>query len=158
VFVGVGVALWLGPDWNTVGGAFQDVRWSWVAVAIAINLASIVFRSIAWKLVIDQAVDPHPPRYHLVFSAFSVGLLANAALPGRIGELARVAVLTRRMKHRRGAWPTLVGTVMSHRMFDLIPIVLLVLYVLTTAKIPAWAYSILVIVVSVGAAMFIFAF
>ena len=38
----------------------------------------------------------------LVFSAFSVGLLANAVLPGRVGELARVAVLTRRM-NRRGA-------------------------------------------------------
>jgi len=156
VFAGVFVALWFGPDWNSVGNGFRDVRWSWVAVAIAINLASIVSRSIAWTLVIDQALT-RPPRFRLVFSAFSVGLLANAVLPGRIGELARVAVLTRRMERRRRPWATLVGTVVAHRMFDLIPIVLLVLYVLITAKIPAWAYSIIVAVVSLGATVFVLA-
>ena len=156
VFAGVFVALWYGPDWNTVGGAFQNVRWSWVAVAIAINLGSIVARSIAWDFVIDQAL-PGPPRFRLVFSAFCVGLLANAVLPGRIGELARVAVLTRRMERRRRSWATLVGTVVAHRMFDLIPIGLLILYVLVTAKIPAWAYSSLVAVVSIGATLFILA-
>jgi glycosyltransferase 2 family protein len=157
VFAGVVVALWLGPDWNAVGNHFQGVRWAWVAVAIAINLASIVARAIAWKLVIEQALPRPSPRFQLVFSAFCVGLLANAVLPGRIGELARVAVLTRRMERKRGSWATLVGTVVAHRMFDLIPISLLVLYVLVTAKIPAWAYSIIVAVVSIGAALFIFA-
>jgi uncharacterized protein (TIRG00374 family) len=155
--VGVGIALWLGPNWNGVGSAFQNVKWEWVAVAIAFNLASIVVRSIAWKLVIDQALPPPSPRYRHVFSAFSVGMLGNAALPGRIGELARVGVLTRHMKRRPGAWATLVGTVVAHRIFDLIPIGLLILYVLVTAKIPAWAYSSLVAVVSIGAALFIFA-
>ncbi len=156
--VGVGVGLWLGPNWNGVGTAFQDVEWVWVAVAIAFNLASIVVRSLGWKLVIDQALPPPAPGFRNVFSAFSVGLLANAALPGRIGELARVGVLTRHMPRRRGAWATLVGTVVAHRIFDLFPITLLVLYVLATAKIPAWAYSIIVAVVSIGAAVFIFAF
>src|SRR5439155_21175992 len=119
VFAGVFVALWFGPNWSTVGSAFQGVRWAWVAVAIAINLASIVSRSIAWKLVIDQALPRPSPRFRLVFSAFCVGLLANAVLPGRIGELARVAVLTRRMERRLRSWATLVGTVVAHRLFDL---------------------------------------
>jgi uncharacterized protein (TIRG00374 family) len=155
--VGIGLALWLAPDWNGVGSAFQDVRWQWVAVAIAFNFVSIVSRTIAWKLVIDQALPAPSPRYRHVFSAFSVGMLGNAALPGRIGELARVGVLTRHMRRRRGIWATLVGTVVAHRIFDLIPIGLLILYVLATAKIPAWAYSSLVAVVSIGAALFIFA-
>jgi uncharacterized protein (TIRG00374 family) len=155
--VGVGIALWLAPDWNGVGSAFRDVRWEWVAVAIAFNFVSIVARTIAWKLVIDQALPPPSPPYRHVFSAFSVGMLGNAALPGRIGELARVGVLTRHLPRRRGVWATLVGTVVAHRIFDLIPIGLLVLYVLVTAKIPAWAYSSLVAVVSIGAALFIFA-
>lgn len=155
--VGVGLALWLAPDWNGVGSAFQDVEWAWVAVAIAFNLASIVARTSAWKLVIDQALPPPSPRYRYVFSAFSVGMLGNAALPGRIGEVARVGVLNRHMRRRRGMWATLVGTVVAHRIFDLVPIGLLILYVLATAKIPAWAYSSLVAVVSIGAALFIFA-
>jgi uncharacterized protein (TIRG00374 family) len=147
-------ALWFGPDWHAVGDSFQNVEWQWVAVAIAINLASIVSRAVAWDLVIRQA-HPNPPLFRHVFSAFSVGMLANAVLPGRIGELARVGVLTRHTSRRKSVWATLAGTVVAHRMFDLIPICLLVLYVLVTAKIPAWAYSIIVAVVSVGATLFV---
>ena len=84
---------WRGPDWNAIPDAFQAVRWEWVAAAVALNLLSIVARSIAWQIVINQAMPPPRPRFPLVFSAFCVGLLANAVLPGRIGELARVAVL-----------------------------------------------------------------
>ena len=52
-----------------------------------------------------------------------VGLFANAVLPGRVGELARVAVLTRRMPGaRRASGRRCVGTVFAHRVFDLVPI------------------------------------
>ena len=92
-----------------------------------------------------------------VFSAFGVGLFANAVLPGRIGELARVAVLARRYQQRGDAWATLVGTVFAHRVFDLFPTLLLVLYVAVTAKIPHWALSAVFIFVAVGFALFAFA-
>src|SRR5207248_1989741 len=89
--------------------------------------------------------------------AFSVGLFANAVLPGRIGELARVAVLTRKVPRRKGLWATLVGTVLAHRVFDIVPVMLLILYVLVTAKVPAWAITILVAVVGIGLGLFTFA-
>jgi len=98
----VAVIWWRGPSWSVVSDAFSVVRWRWVFAAIGFNLLSVVARSIAWRTVIDQAVTPPRPRYRLVFAAFSVGLFANAVLPGRIGELARVAVLNRRMPGRRG--------------------------------------------------------
>jgi glycosyltransferase 2 family protein len=89
-----------------------------------------------------------------VFSAFSVGLLANAVLPGRVGELARVAVVTRRLR-RPGAWPALVGSIFTHRLFDVIAMASLVVYVLYTARIPDWAVPILGIVIGVGAGLLI---
>ena len=98
---------------------------------------------------------PHP-KYRYVFSAFSVGLLANAVLPGRIGELARVAVLRRRVPEREGVWPTLVGSVFAHRVFDLIPALLLIAYVLVAAEIPHWAITSLVVVGTAGAGLFAF--
>ena len=79
---------WRGPDWGQVGHAFTIVRWEWVVAAIGLNLVSVIVRALAWKIVIDQAMPPPHPRFQLVFSAFSVGLFANAVLPGRIGELA----------------------------------------------------------------------
>ena len=150
--------LWRGPSLTAIGDAFTTVEWHWVALAIGINLASVVVRALAWRTVIRQATTPPHPGALLVFSAFSVGLFANAVLPGRIGELARVAVLNRKLPRRRGTWATLVGTVFAHRVFDLVPVVLLVLYVVVTAKIPAWAITSLLVVVGVGVGLFTFAF
>jgi glycosyltransferase 2 family protein len=149
------VAIWLrGPDWGTVWHAFDFVSWWWVVVAIGINLLSIVARSISWRLTIGQAIPEPHPRYSQVFSAFCVGLLGNAVLPARAGELARVAVLRRHMPdHGPGTSATLVGTVFAHRLFDLPAVALLVLYVLFTAKIPDWAVTSLVIFGLVGVAL-----
>jgi glycosyltransferase 2 family protein len=157
--IGAGVALWWhGPSWAVVSDAFSAVRWRWVFVAIGLNLLSVLARSLAWRTVINQAVSPPQPPYRLVFAAFSVGLFANAVLPGRIGELARVAVLTRRMPGRRGIWATLVGTVFAHRLFDLVPVLALIVYVLFAAKIPQWAVTSLTIFVVVAVGLFAFAF
>jgi uncharacterized membrane protein YbhN (UPF0104 family) len=155
----VGVLLWWrGPDWDLVYHAFDPVNWGWIAFAFGLNLVSVFVRSVAWKLTVDQALDPPQPRYDRVFSAFGVGLLANAVLPGRIGELARVAVLRRHVPRGRGSSGALVGTVFAHRLFDLFPALLLVGYVLATAKIPNWAVTSLIAVAIVGAALFAAAF
>jgi glycosyltransferase 2 family protein len=153
----IGLLVWRGPEWNLVADAFRFVVWHWVVAAIALNLLSVVARAAAWDRVIEQGMPPPRPRFRTVFSAFGVGLFANAVLPGRIGELARVAVLTRRQRRRSDAWATLVGTVFAHRIFDLFPALLLIAYVLATAKIPHWALTSLTIFVVVGFGLFAFA-
>jgi uncharacterized protein (TIRG00374 family) len=154
VAAAVGALLWWrGPSWSAIGDAFTIVRWQWVLVAIGFNLVSVLARSLAWRTVIHQAMPPPVPGFLLVFSAFSVGLFANAVLPGRIGELARVAVLNRKVAART-AWATLIGTVVAHRIFDLVPVLLLIVYVVLTAKIPSWAATSLIIFVCVGALLF----
>ena len=152
---------WRGPDWHLVRHTFDQVRWEWVVFAIGLNLLSVVLRAFAWRIVITQAMPPPHPGYPIVFSAFSVGLFANAVLPGRIGELARVAVLTRKLRLQGrgdGIWAALVGSVFAHRLFDLVPTVGLILYVLATAKIPHWAVTSLIVVGAAGFGLFAFAF
>jgi uncharacterized membrane protein YbhN (UPF0104 family) len=149
-----GVLYWRRGSLHAIGTAFSHVRWQWVVVAIGFNLVSVVVRALAWTTVIHSAMEPPRPRAPLVFSAFSVGLFANAVLPGRIGELARVAVLTRKLPRRKGAWATLVGTVFAHRVFDIVPVILLVLYVVATANIPAAVHDSLLAVVAFGIGLF----
>jgi uncharacterized membrane protein YbhN (UPF0104 family) len=146
----VALAVWRGPDVGPVERAFHAVEWGWVAVAVAVNLFSVVVRAQAWRVVIKQSVPPPWPRRRSVFSAFCIGLLANAALPGRVGELARVAVVTRHIRRRAGTWATIVGTVFAHRLFDVVVAVALVLYTLYAAPIPQWAEPVLAVVIGVG--------
>jgi uncharacterized protein (TIRG00374 family) len=136
-----------GPDWHQVHDAFTIVRWEWVVAAIGLNLASVLTRAVAWETTINQSLEPPHPRFPLVFSAFSVGLFANAVLPGRVGELARVIVLRRRLPNRKGTTATLIGSVFAHRMFDVPPAATLVVFVVVTAKLPGWALG------SIGAAL-----
>jgi uncharacterized membrane protein YbhN (UPF0104 family) len=151
---GVFAALWWrGPAWGGVADAFAAVQWRWVAAAVGLNLLSVLVRALAWRTVITQAFEKPHPSFMLVFSAFSVGLFANAILPGRIGELARVAVLNRRMSHP-GAWARLLGTVFAHRVFDLVSVIVLIVYVMLTAHIPSWAVTSLIVVVIVGIVLF----
>jgi uncharacterized protein (TIRG00374 family) len=147
---------WRGPDWGSVLEAFRYVVWSWIVLAFLLNVVSTIFRALSWRLTIRQALPTeNQPRLVHVLSAFGVGLFANAALPGRLGELARVATLRR---HLPGAPPgttaTLVGTVFAHRLFDLVPATILVIWVLATAEVPHWAVGAFLIAAGVGFALF----
>jgi uncharacterized membrane protein YbhN (UPF0104 family) len=145
------VALWWrGPKWNLVADVFGAVTWRWIVLALILNLLSVVVRAFAWQTVVSQALRGAELGFGRVFSAFCVGLLANSVLPARTGELARVAVLTRRLPRGRGYTATLLGTVFTHRVFDVPPVLILVVYVLLTAKIPHWAITSLVIAAAIG--------
>jgi glycosyltransferase 2 family protein len=150
----VGLLVWRGPDFGGFVDAFGAVEWEWVALAVVLNLYSIVVRASAWRVVIKHACASPWPSRRTVFSAFSVGLLGNAVLPGRVGELARVAVVTRRLR-RPGAWPALVGSIFTHRLFDVLAMGGLVLYVLYTARIPDWAVPVLGVIIGVGVGLLI---
>lgn len=142
---------WRGPDWDSVYHAFDFVAWRWVVAGVVLNLVSVLARVTSWRLTISQALPDPQPSFGKVFSSFGIGLLGNAVLPARAGELARVAVLRRHLpRHGSGTTATLLGTVFAHRLFDLFPVSLLVVYVLLTAKIPHWAVTSLAIFFLVG--------
>jgi uncharacterized membrane protein YbhN (UPF0104 family) len=155
--VAFALIIWRGPDWHPVHDALTAMNWEWVIVALLFNLLSVFARSLAWDMAIKQSMPPPHPRYRLVFSAFCVGLFGNAVLPGRVGELARVAVLRRHLPGRSGSTPRLVGSVFAHRMFDLFPMILLVTWVLLFARIPRWAYLSIEVALAVGVVLFLIA-
>lgn len=158
VIAAVGALVWWrGPSAELVTDAFTAVAWQWVAASLGFNFASVVVRVLAWRTVINQAVGPPRPSFGSIFSAFSIGLLGNAALPGRIGELARVAVLTKHLPPKRGLWATLAGTVFAHRIFDFVPIAGLVLYVIAAAEIPRWVRTSLLAFLVAGLVLLVLA-
>lgn len=152
VLVG-GVLAWRAPDLHYIGRAFSAVAWGWVAAAIGMNLLSVSVRALAWDVVLRQALPRPYPRHRHVFAAYCVGLLGNAVVPGRVGEVARVASLARHLPERAGGWASTLGSVFAHRLFDVIPTIGLVLYVIVQANIPRWALPGVETIVAVGVAL-----
>jgi uncharacterized membrane protein YbhN (UPF0104 family) len=128
------------------------MAWSWALVAVGLNLASALVRGLAWRTVVAEAVPPPHPRLLDLFSAFFVGIFANGVLPGRVGEVARVGVLVRRLPQRPGRWPALLGSVVAHRLLEVFPSIALIVWVLAAAKIPTWARASLWVVLGAGSA------
>ena len=153
---GVVALLWArGPDWGSVGHALAEMEWSWAAVAIVLNLLSAIARALSWRTVVVEAVPRPHPRLLDLFSAFFIGIFANGILPGRIGEVARIGVLVRRMPQRRGLWGALLGSVVAHRLLEIFPSLALIVWVLFVAKVPAWGRVALWSVFAAGAAVFV---
>ena len=90
---------WRGPDWNVVYHAFDLVNWAWIAFAFGLNLVSVLLRSLAWRLTIDQALDPPHP-------ALQLGLLGLRDRPACERDPAGP---DRRARARRGAAPPLAA-------------------------------------------------
>jgi len=144
-----------GPNWTLVARALAQMRWHWTLAAVGLNLASALVRGLSWRTVLGQAVPEPHPRLLDVFSAFFIGIFANGVLPGRVGEVARVGVLMRRMprRERTGLWPALLGSVLAHRILEVFPSIGLIVWVLAAARIPAWARTSLWAVLGLGTAV-----
>lgn len=153
-----GLLIWRAPDLHYVGRAFRAVSWEWVAAALGLNVVSVIVRTAAWHVVLNQALPGTPVRHRHVFAAFCVGLLGNAVVPGRVGEVARVAVLGRHLPDGAGVWPSVAGSVLAHRLFDVIPAVGLVALVIATARVPGWAVPGIGVMLAIGGALLVVGF
>jgi hypothetical protein len=143
-----------GPNWTKVGQDLAGMSWGWAAVAVVLNLISALARAMSWDNVIKEAVPPPHPRLIDVWSAFFVGIFANGVLPGRVGEVARIGVLMRRMpkRERPGLWQAFIGSVLAHRILEVFPSIALFGWVLVAAKIPTAARTACWGVVAAGVA------
>jgi phosphatidylinositol alpha-mannosyltransferase len=146
-----GIAAWRAPQIADVLGSLADVRWWWAAAAIGANLASLALRGLAWIPVLGEAV-PGRPGWRHGLSAYTIGQFGNALLPGRLGEVAKMAVVCRRTSGARATWAAVGGSILAHRLLDAVPLSGLALFVLLSSGIPGWAVSGVLAAVLIGMA------
>ena len=87
--------------------------------ALELNLVSVLLRSVAWQLTINQALRPQP-RFDKVFSASRSACSRTPCCRGGSAKRARGSASAPRATGP-GSSGALVGTVFAHRLFDLFP-------------------------------------
>ncbi len=80
-----------------VGERFEQVDLRLAVLALCFHLANHVLRSVAWRNVLAAAYPDRRVSLLDVGAAYAVGVALNAALPGRGGDAAKVALARARV-------------------------------------------------------------
>ena len=89
------VLLWFlfrDTDWAVLTAALLGVDPLWLVAALALSVASFFVRVVRLAYVVRAT---HPARFRHLFSATQIGLLVNAVVPARLGDLVWGWVLAR---------------------------------------------------------------
>lgn len=138
----VALALWR-VDWSAAALALHPESWNALLLAIGANFASVVFKGVAWKGVVDALPElPSRTRLRALISPLFVGFLFNTVLAARLGEIVKVGLVRRRFAAAGTpvAATTLLGTVVAENLVSTIAWVLLVICIGLFLPLPAYAW------------------
>jgi glycosyltransferase 2 family protein len=71
----------------------------WLAVALALQLANVGFRALAWRNVLAAAYPTKRIRFLDVGAAYAAGVALNAYTPARAGEALKIGLVRLRVPH-----------------------------------------------------------
>ena len=108
-----------GVDMGGLRAAFADVRWWWIGAAAAANAVNIVAQGYAWKLGLG-AGGMGAVRARYAIAATWIGKAANQLLPGKVGEVARIAVIRGHVEPEHRQISRIVGSVLAQRVLNIV--------------------------------------
>lgn len=105
---------------------------SWVLVAFALMVASMLLRAVSWHAIAAAALPHRRVRRRDIASGTMIGVLMSATLPARLGEPARATVVSRRVGRVRETFPVLIGTLVSQTLLNILALVALGVIIVST--------------------------
>ncbi len=119
-----------------------DIAWWYVLFALIANFGSVIAKATVWKATLDTVPDHERTRYRDVVPALFIGFLLNTVLLARVGEIARVAVLRRRLAHRGVELEASVaaGTVLAEQLMMGAALVIVLVATAFVTSAPNWAF------------------
>jgi glycosyltransferase 2 family protein len=90
----------------------KSIDYVWILPSVFVALMSFALRVIRWQIILDSA---HRIGFWQAFHPLMIGFMINCILPGRVGEIARPAILK---KNEHVLFSTGLATVAAERAFD----------------------------------------
>ena len=130
-----------GIDFRNVGEVIAQVHFPYVLLALLLIFITHVFRSLRWGLILKSIVKVDQ---FTLFSITCVGFLAIAAIPARLGELARPFLISQKKNVPMSA---ALGTIFVERILDMITILIIGIITLPMIASPWLIHSVSVMAV-----------
>jgi uncharacterized protein (TIRG00374 family) len=89
------------------------IDYIWVFPSVLIVIISFFLRAMRWQIILESS---HKISIRRAYHPMMIGFMMNCVLPGRVGELARPAILK---KKENIAYATGLATVAAERVFDI---------------------------------------
>lgn len=121
LLLGFGIAalfLWLSlrnVAWGELTALIGTLSWGWTVPFFLTAWLSHFLRAFRWKLLLEAEEGVKVTKLTL-FAGLMYGYVANIAVP-RLGEVVRAVYVNRKTQVRM---PTILGTVVVERLFDLV--------------------------------------
>ncbi|MDX6544791.1 MAG: peptidoglycan-N-acetylglucosamine deacetylase [Gaiellales bacterium] len=143
-------------DLKAIAGVITDANPALVLAALAANLISVGAKALTWKAALDAVPKPDGEgrievRFSEVVPAIFIGFLLNTVLFARLGEVARISVLRRKLAARGVEMPvpTMVGTLVTEQLLSGVTLIAVLLGIAVFVSIPGWATKLLLVLVGV---------
>ncbi len=101
----------------------------WVMVSVVLVVISFVLRALRWRIIV-ATIKPLP--FWETFHPLMIGFMMNCILPGRVGEIARPAIVK---KSSGIPFATGLATVATERMMDALVLILLFAWMISSVPI-----------------------
>ncbi len=111
--------------------AVRHAALPWILAFVAVTLVVLVLKAWRWQLLF---YPEHQLPFNSLFSILCVAYMVSNVLPGRVGELARVALVP--AEQPVSAARTL-STIVVERLLDLLSVLLLLVVLLPFVRLPA---------------------
>ncbi|WBL35624.1 lysylphosphatidylglycerol synthase transmembrane domain-containing protein [Tepidiforma flava] len=143
--------LWQLIPWTPTVASLRTADPLFVALAIACLVASLVAKTVRWRLLLPESA---PVTTRRLYRILHISFLLNNVLPARLGDVARVAMTTRQPGIRLGH---VLSSMLTERVTDTVTLLLCFLAVSPFLPVPAryegWKTAAWVIVAALAAAV-----
>ncbi len=92
------------------------VRWELLGIALALHLAELNLRAVAWRAILRAAYPGQRIRLRSVFGAYAAGVGINSIVPARGGDAVKLFLIKRRIPE--SSYVTLAPTLIAETAFD----------------------------------------
>jgi uncharacterized membrane protein YbhN (UPF0104 family) len=117
------------------GEHLAAVRWEFLALALALHFARLVFRALAWRAILTAAYPDERPKFRSAFGAYVAGVGINSIVPARAGDAVKLYLIKHRMPD--ASYATLTPTLVAETLFDFVVGIALIAWALSIGALPA---------------------
>jgi phosphatidyl-myo-inositol alpha-mannosyltransferase len=108
---------------DRIGASLLRATPTWVLLGLGLMCASMVVRGVAWHAILRAALPDTRMRAFDALQGTFIGVLMSATLPARLGEPSRALIVARRTGRPREHLPTVVGTIVSQTLLNVVALI-----------------------------------